>query len=200
MDTEQYGTATTEDSRRAPARALAAVPVSGAEDDRVEDGSLAPRRLAAADLASLTVGANGTVEEPEFDMHLYQTSLRVGHRVNARVKIVNLADRALLDTLPVVLRRRVAELFFSDTGRPPTRIDPMGNMDRGTKRNREVANAYACAGFIDPHLVMTQDEVRDPERDLWVEAVSLHDRLEYVRICEGDEGLAARRLDAFLAE
>ena len=167
--------------------------------DDVDYESLAPKKLSAAVL-------NAYIEEhpeagyPEFPMYCAKTSMRLGRPFTAQVRLVNLADRAVMGTLAPNVRKLVMKLFFAGSGTTSNRNKP-GNTEvqaeSTMKRVKEVAYAYGCAGFIEPRLVLERGDVRDPEKEAWVGSVDLGDLQEFMRICEGDDVLAARRLEGF---
>lgn len=168
------------------------------EDDPDEFAGMQPKKLTAG---LLNANATSLVENPEFNFYCHQTTINLGltDRFFARVRIVNLADRALVGTLPNEIRDIVQKLFFAGSGGRPQQFNGRARMDQGLSRSKEIAFAYGCAGFIEPRLVLRPDLVRDPENEAWVGTIALHDLQEFMRICEGDDGLAARRLERFLA-
>lgn len=134
-----------------------------------------------------------------FMMRLHQTSINIGEDAYAEVRIVNLTDRALIGTLPANVRKLIERLFFSGTPSQRGLNKSETRMNTGLKRFEEICYAYGCAGFVSPRLVLRPEDVTDPENEVWVGsgAIALHDLSEFNRICEGDDQLAARRLEGF---
>jgi len=119
----------------------------------------------------------------------------------AKVRLVNLTDKAMLDQVPREIRAIVQKLFFTGTpnqrGRKQERETPEQRMDAQLKRMKEVGYAYGVAGFLEPKLVLNPADA-DPDRGtLWVGDIELADLTAFVRICEGDDQLAARQLEEF---
>jgi hypothetical protein len=167
--------------------------------DDVDYDALAPKQLTASIL-------NAYIEEhpeagyPEFPFYCAKTSMRLGKPFTAQVRLINLADRAVVGTLAPNVRKLVMKLFFSGSGQTSNQRK-QGNTEvqaeTTMKRVKEVAYAYGCAGFLSPRLVLERGDVRDPEKEAWVGSLDLGDLQEFLRICEGDDVLAARRLDGF---
>jgi hypothetical protein len=171
------------------------VPLISTQDDDIDLEELKPKRITAALLnAQAHVLAN-----PEFNMYLHQTTINLGNvdKFYARVRVVNLADRAVVGTLPAEVREIVQQLFFGNQRRPNQGFSGKGQMDQGLERSRRIAYAYGIAGFLAPRLVLQPKDVRDPDNETWVGNIALHDLQEFMRICEGDDQLAARRLESF---
>jgi hypothetical protein len=168
--------------------------------DDVDYESAAPKQVTAA---MLNKWADEHGEEfPEFRFALHQTSINVGEpgSLFARVRIINLTDRSLINSVPVEVRDIVQRLFFAGSGNQRGNANRGGSrlrMEQSLTRLREVGYAYGVAGFIEPRLVMRKEDVKDPEKEAWVGSIALHDLTEFSRICEGDDQLAARRLERF---
>jgi hypothetical protein len=153
----------------------------------------APKRVTAAMLNDYA--ETHTDQYPEFDMALHQTGINMGVDVTARVRLVNLTDKALVGAQPVEVRKLIQKLFFSNT--PQRRGNAGPRMEEQMQRMKEVGYAYGVAGFVSPRLVLRKEEIRDPENEAWVGSIALHDLMEFTRICEGDDQLAKRRLAGF---
>ena len=134
---------------------------------------------------------------------LWQTSMesRAGggpEEVFAEVRIVNLTDRSLTNQTANNVDALIRKLFYSNDRKPVgQKQDSKQNMAEVQRRTREVAHAYGCVGFVNPRLVLTQEEENISEGIYWVERIPLNDLSEFVRMCEGNEELAASRLSAF---
>ena len=175
--------------------------VSGPDD--VDYDRNAPKLVSAAML-------NKFVEEnpnhyPTFRMILHQTTINLweqtgGQTQYAEVRLVNLTDRALIGSLPTEVRKLVERLFFAGSANQRGNRKAENRMKEGLDRLREIGHAYGVAGFVQPRLVLHKDHVQDPENEVWVGAIALHDLTEFSRICEGDDQLAARRLEGFSLE
>lgn len=165
--------------------------VESAED--VDYQAKAPKRLTGAMLEQV---ARDDAERG-FDFKLHHTSLLLGEPVVARVKIVNLIDKTLLVGLQSDVRQLVQKLFFSGGTAQGKKGNAVSEMDKTATRLRETAFAYGCAGFISPKLVLKKEDARPADDILWAGSIELHDLQEFVRICEGEDTLAERRLQRF---
>jgi hypothetical protein len=101
--------------------------------------------------------------------------------------------------VPHEIRKLVQKLFFAGgaTSNQNRKQNADQRMDDQLQRIRQVGHAYGVAGFISPKLVLNKEDVRDDQNEVWVGLYDLGDLSEFVRICEGDEQLAARRLVGF---
>lgn len=171
------------------------LPIISPQDDGVDFGTLKPVRVTAAMLNQKA----HQLANPVFNLYLHQTTINMGltERFYAKVRIVNLADRALVGTLPDDVRELIERLFFRGEQRRPAGFSGKQRMETGLSRSEQIARAYGCAGFISPRLMLHESDVRDPENETWVGNIALHDLQEFMRICEGDDQLAARRLEQF---
>lgn len=133
-----------------------------------------------------------------FTYKLSRTSLAEGREVVAVVRFPSFADKARIDALPQHLRKKAAELMFSNTS-TPGRVDPVSNMDRTTSRGREVANLYCVVGFEEPRVYFTAEEA-DANDGVWVEDIPFEDRWTFVRISDGEERLASGLVAPFSGE
>lgn len=157
--------------------------------DQIPYDTLAPKRLTAAMWHEREVAKI-------FEFKLNHASILKGEPVVALVRIVNLVDRSLLKTLPMEVRKLCHKLFFGNQG--PTRPkNDEAKYDQQLDRLEDILHAYGCAGFLEPRLVLTPQEVRNPEEEMWVGEIPMADLQEWMRICEGDDALAARRLEEF---
>lgn len=118
--------------------------------------------------------------------------------VFAEVVIVNLTDRALTRNVSNPVDAMIRKLFYSNDRKPVgQKNDSRQNMSEVQRRTQEVAYTYACVGFVNPRVVLTEEEENISENILWAGRFPLNDLSEYVRMCEGNEELAASRLSAF---
>ena len=170
--------------------------------DDADYNELAPKAVSAAVLNKFLEQNPET--RPTFRMILHQTTINLSEQTGgetqwARVRIVDLSDKALVGTLPAEVRKLIERLFFGGSANQRGNRNKPGaaRMDEGLNRMRDVAYAYGCAGFVEPRLVMRPEDVKDPDKEVWVGAIALHDLTEFTRICEGDEQLAKRRLEGF---
>lgn len=148
-----------------------------------------PRPISAAALAS--------TESKSFLYNCHQTSIKRGEKVTVVAKIVNLTDRSLFGSYPVEVRDLVQKLFFSAEPQGAKKDPPKIRMEKQLKRLEELGHAYGVAGFVEPKFCLRQQD-EDAERGVvWIGRIELHDLTEFSRICEGDEALAARRLEPF---
>jgi hypothetical protein len=156
--------------------------------DQIPYDTLAPKRLTAASWHNREMAKS-------FNFKLNHMSILMGEPMTARVRIVNLVDRSLLKTLPSDVRKLCFKLFFGTTA-PSTKNDE-AKYNAQLDRLEDVVHAYGCAGFLEPRLVLTPQDIKNPEEEMWVGDIPLADLQEWMRICEGDDALAARRLEEF---
>jgi hypothetical protein len=131
---------------------------------------------------------------------LVQTGIKHGQDMYAEVRLVNLLDRATLNQVVPEVRALVMKLFFAGEANQRgnrKKESPEQRMESQMRRLKDIGYAYGVAGFINPKLVMRPEDVRDPDKETWVGSVELADLTEFVRICEGDDQLAKRRLQSF---
>lgn len=163
--------------------------------DEVDYASTAPKLLTGRMVEEAK--ANKT-----FLLTLHTMSIEAGEKVGAEVKLVNLTDKTLLGAVPHNVRDLIERLFFSapanQRGNKPGA--KKARTDQTAARIRDVGYSYGCAGFVSPRLVLTPEEADPDNNVVWVGDIPLHDLTEYARICEGDDALAARRLEPFPAK
>jgi hypothetical protein len=157
--------------------------------DEIPYDTLAPKRLTAASWHNREAAKS-------FNFKLNHMSILMGEPVTARVRIVNLVDRSLLKTLPSEVRKLCFKLFFGNQNSTRAKNDEV-KYDQQLDRLEDILHAYGCAGFLEPRLVLKPEEVRNPEEEMWVGDIPMADLQEWMRICEGDDALAARRLEEF---
>lgn len=128
---------------------------------------------------------------------LTQTSINLGQFPPgfAVVRLVSLADRSLVGTLPTEVRQVVDRIYNTNV---PQNIPDSERTEHILHRAQEVASAYCVAGFVDPKVCWRREDASDGV--MWVGAIALHDRQEFMRICESEDVIAARRLKPFLDE
>lgn len=170
--------------------------VVDSEDD-IDYDTLAPKALTAAELNAWAESHEGDDQYPVWPFLLNSTSIKLGRKRTAQVRIINLTDRALINSVPVEIRSLVQKLFFSNAGARLDKMKGEAKMHAQMQRMKEVAYAYGCAGFVEPELKLRKEDITDPEKQAWVGSVALNDLLEFVRICEGDDKLASDRLEGF---
>lgn len=169
--------------------------VDSAED--VDYDELSPIQVSAAMLNQFA-DEHPELVYPTFPMHLPRTGMKLGKpNLTAQVRLINLADRVVVDALPGDIRKIVQRLFFAQPANQRGKGTADSRMENTLKRVKEVAYAYGVAGFVEPKLVLRREDIKDSEREAWVGTIDLGDLQEFVRICEGDEQLAARRLEGF---
>lgn len=162
------------------------------EMDDEQRQSLGPKRASAALFA-----ARRGQDRSLFTMRLNRSSLEAGEDINVVVRIPNFADRAVIKDLPKDIQKKVADLMFSNAAGTPNRFDSLANMDRTTKRGKEVANLYTVVGWVEPRAYFTQEEA-DRNGGVFVEDIPYEDRWDLVRIVDGNDDLASRRITPFL--
>jgi hypothetical protein len=161
----------------------------------VDYDAAAPKQV-TAEMLNQFVAEHGA-QYPEFPFKLTQLSIQMGETMTAQVRIINLTDRALIESVPVEVRNLVQKLFFAGSQQQKGKPNATQRMADTMRRVKETAYAYGCAGFVTPQLVLRPEDVKDPSVQAWVGSIPLHDLTEYVRICEGDDQLAKRRLEGF---
>lgn len=144
-----------------------------------------------------------TFNQPKRETFLFplvQTGIKHSQDMYAEVRLVNLLDRATLNQVVPEVRALVQKLFFAGEANQrgnQKKETTEQRMNRQMTRLKEVGYAYGVAGFVNPKLVMRPEDVRDPDKETWVGNIELADLTEFVRICEGDDQLAKRRLQSF---
>lgn len=149
-----------------------------------------PQPLTASDL-------NEGDEYPLMWFYCAQTSIARGKSFEAQVRVINLTDRSILNTQPRHIQDLVHRLVFSGQNKGPVRQNQRDADDKTLDQAKELTMAYAVAGFVVPRLVLRKEDVKDPTQEAWVGKVAYSDLNEFMRICEGAEELAARRLRLF---
>jgi hypothetical protein len=140
---------------------------------------------------------NEAEEYPLMKFYMNQTSIKLGQPFTATVRIVNLTDRTILNVQPRHIQDLVHRLVFSGQNATPVRQNVREKDDQTLDRAKELCYAYAVAGFVEPRLVLRKEEIKDPTKEAWVGKVAYSDLNEFMRICEGSDELAARRLSLF---
>jgi hypothetical protein len=159
--------------------------------DEVDYASMAPKLLTGRMVEDAKANKS-------FLLTLHTMSIEAGEKVGAEVKLVNLTDKTLLGAVPHNVREMIERLFFSaPASQRGNKANKRIRTDQTASRIRDVGYAYGCAGFVNPKLVLTEAEADPDNNVVWVGDIPLHDLTEYARICEGDDALAARRLEPF---
>jgi len=129
----------------------------------------------------------------------------------ARVRMVHLNDTAALQALPDHLLRRVLGMVNDvDSKEANHALGERQNADGSLNvdavmtlmaAERKIADAYCLAGFVEPRLVLTQDEI-DLERDaddkpVLMEAIHPADRRRFLEWCTGRHAEAAATVEPF---
>lgn len=166
--------------------------VNSAED--IDYLSMAPKVASSSILNSFAADPY-----PIMNFQLVHTSIRARQKLVAKVRVISLTERAVLDVQPKDVRELVHRLLFSNN-QAPVKVTGLARDDQAMDRLKELCYVYACAGFVEPRLVLRKENVRDPETEAWVGSIALPDLHEFYRICEGDDNLAARRLEEFSDE
>lgn len=183
-DTQEVGT---------PRPLFAASPVQPQDVHVVESAEQVDYEASRPVRFSLSMAENAPVP---IEFKLHQMSIQQNATVTAQVKLVNLTDRALLTELPTPVKTLAQKLFFSGQASQVKHKSKLAEMEATATRIKNIARAYGCAGFLDPKLVLTEEEEARGE-GIFVDRIPLHDLQEFMRICEGDEQLAERRLTRF---
>lgn len=121
--------------------------------------------------------------------------------MEALVYRVNFLDKEVLGHLPRQIRNKLLNLQIERAkrqgdNRPDLTPD---NLVRELSRTREMADAYCCAGFIEPKVYMTESEAELMD-GVWVEDIDISDRMIFSAICEGSFEDALRLLTPFSGE
>jgi len=156
------------------------------------------RRLLTADLAA-------QAREERDRLHDFELK-HTGAGIFARVRHVDLSDTATLTMLPEQLLRVILGAVNDVETREgkPTAIDEAGKVDieraiKAAKAETAATDAMCVAGFVEPRLVLTQEE-KDRERDADVVLVAdIHpaDRRRYVEWTQGRLAEASEKVVTF---
>ena len=116
----------------------------------------------------------------------------------ARVKVLSLADSTMLAGIPATLQ---AQLTASLTGADRReRGRGFSELLRAVADDEALANAFCCAGFVSPRLVLTEDEL-DGSDDVWlVTDLHVEERKKYLGVVMGTEREEMARIAKFLRE
>jgi hypothetical protein len=132
-----------------------------------------------------------------FIYNCHQTSIQRGEKVQVVARMVNLTDRAQYGLFSAEVREIVQRLYFTADTANQKKDPPKIRMEKQLKRLEEMGHAYGVAGFVEPKFCLREQD-EDAEKGIaWIGRIALHDLTEFSRICEGDEALAARRLEPF---
>jgi len=115
----------------------------------------------------------------------------------AHVKRLSLADRTMLGSLPTAMQERVLRLLNETRGDGDAGPLTIAKITKNQTRQEDLANAFCVAGFLDPTLVGTEDELANNFDALVVTDLALEERLAYLNACLGNDEVAARRLEPF---
>lgn len=116
----------------------------------------------------------------------------------AKVKLLSLADRAMLAGIPAQLQ---AQLTASLTGAQRAGGSrTFSDLLRTVGEDEQLANAFCIAGFVWPRLVATEAEL-DGSDDCWV-VTDLHidERKKYLSLVMGGEQEEMAKIANFLRE
>lgn len=110
-----------------------------------------------------------------------------GEPMEALVHRINFLDRETLIHLPKAVQTRLININVErmrkrgevtrDSLTPQMFVREMG-------RSREMADAYVCAGFVDPKVYPTKEEA-ELMGGVWVEDIDVADRMIFSAVCEG---------------
>ncbi len=103
---------------------------------------------------------------------------------------LDLLELIALDAIPASLQvavDRLLETQLGDGGEPDLAsiMRAAGGPLKALRQQQELADAACLAGFLDPRLVATPDEVTDPDRQLVLTEIERADRLAYWEWCQG---------------
>lgn len=158
-------------------------------DDLIPDAGAVPKpgRTVRKKLTSQRAKAYTERKKNGFWFLLQHTRDEDGEPMEALVHRVNFLDKETLVHLPKAVQTRLININLE-------RIKKRGEMTKDTLtaqafvremgRSREMADAYVCAGFIDPKVYPTQAEA-DLMDGVWVEDIDVADRMIFSAVCEG---------------
>lgn len=134
-------------------------------------------------------------EDIGYEFVLLNTLDDDGNPATARVRRINVLDRAVIGALPKAMGQKVLEAQIEraraqqelrNRVKAGERPDLTKVILREMYRNEELADAYVIAGFIDPRVYATEEEA-DQKGGVWVEAINQADRTAYMAACEGQK-------------
>lgn len=119
----------------------------------------------------------------------------------ARVRMLSLADATMLAGIPPALQ---AQLTASLTGADRSRGGGRGFAEllRAVGEDEALANAFCCAGFVSPRLVLTEAELDGSDDcDTWlVTDLHVEERKKYLGVVMGTEKEELAKIARFLRE
>ena len=115
---------------------------------------------------------------------------------SALVRRLDLMELIALDAIPATVQAVVNDLLEAQLGDAGTAsitevMRALGGPLVAIQKQYELADAFCLAGFIDPRLVPTADDVTDPETELALDDIARADRMAYWTWCQGATEAAA---------
>lgn len=132
---------------------------------------------------------------------LQHTRDEANQPMEALVQRVNFLDRETLGHLPRAISTKLLNLQIERVkrrGENPPELTPT-NLVREMGKGRELADAYVCAGFLDPKVYMDQAQA-ELMGGVWVEDIDVSDRMVFMSVCEGSYEEALALLTPFSEE
>lgn len=118
----------------------------------------------------------------------------------AKVKVLSLTDHVTLLGIPPQLQGEVLEIF-NETAKVEKGQITIETITKNQERQERLANAICVVGFVEPRLVMTEDELDENDPDLWlVDDLHIEERVRYLNFVMGRDTQSLKRLQTFLVE
>lgn len=121
----------------------------------------------------------------------------------ALVRRLTLPELIALDAIPSHLQAMVSEmvepLLGGEAVTAPSNseiISRLGGPLAAIKLQGELADAAALLGFVDPQLVLTADQITDPDKHVLLSDIDFADRAAYWAWCQGQEAAEAAAVEA----
>lgn len=168
-------------------------------EELIEDAPIQAKPVSFTPLTRTVARGRREREAAGYIFPLYNTLDDDGNPTSARVRRINIMDRAVIGSLPKKLQ---GELLDAQAERAKVQRELKQKHDNGQKidftnvvlremhRNGELAKLYAVAGFIEPRVYMTEKEA-ELSGGVWVEDIDNADLMAYMAACDGQREAVA---------
>lgn len=120
--------------------------------------------------------------------------------MEATVKALSFADRTGMGGIDPSLQQEIQAGFNARGQNAGTKGISFEDMMRGVGNEERIANACCVAGFIDPPLVMREEELASNPDAWWVEDLHVEERRAYMSLVLGQNPEEAKRITNFLLD
>ncbi len=141
--------------------------------------------------------------ENGFTFPLVATSLGLEETLEARVRGLELFDKAAIKQLPVDVQAAVWEAIQVSQREQKLMAEFKGSpetFDAFSERGRhliEVANVFVIAAFVEPRVVATEAELAEQPGAWWIENIHTDDRIEFMQLSNSTDAGVSKKLKMF---